>query len=93
MNKTDINKLLAHRLRRNEVKNLCRRKGFRLTRFWSRFYKQWHYRTEPLRGQRERVGTGLEYCNTHVSALRRVFVHMHNKTDLCTLTAKFQKFK
>ena len=36
------------RFRRNEVANLCRRKGYVLQRYYDTFYKLWFHRTVPL---------------------------------------------
>lgn len=72
--------------RRNEVANLCRRKGYALQRYYDTFYKLWFHRTVPirwLRGTRSGQRSGLDYCPTDShTPLQRIWAHMQGKRDL-----------
>jgi hypothetical protein len=77
-----IGEAQMHRFRRNELKNLARRKGYRVKRVYTP-HAGWIYRIErlPLRGARYRC-KDYEYCNTeNLTARQRVYLDLSQKPD------------
>ena len=74
------------RFRRNELKNLCRRKGFRLVREWRPHLKEFIYRIERINFRRRPAPPrtkSLEFCRTeNASAMERIAFYMQRRPDV-----------
>jgi hypothetical protein len=74
----------ATRFRRNQLKNLARRKGYRLLRVYTR-HIGWIYRIEilPYPGNGEKLIRTYDYCKTQAAtAAERLALHLLGKPDI-----------
>jgi hypothetical protein len=70
--------------RRNQLKNLARRKGYKVSRVYTK-HIGWIYRIDilPYPGSKDRVLRSYEYCKTdYATAAERCALHLVRKPDI-----------
>lgn len=66
-----------------QLKKLAKRKGYRIIRYYSRWFKGYFYRivAYPWPSMRDRI-QNYEYCKTHLPAAARARIHLQSKPDV-----------